>query len=403
MDVALVCTPPHLLKLEERFQFCGRICSENELVELIDCVLPVSHRVEQQGLGKPTFFELTTAMGMLYFARQTCDSVVMEVGLGGRLDSTNVCLPKLTLITSISLDHQAQLGSTIAEIAVEKAGIIKPRISVISTARHPDACKVIQATAQTCHSELLLLDRDFFVQWRPTRNLAIVDRSSDESAGVAEVTYSSTAESGEFIFGNAPWTLSVLGKHQADNLAGAITALNWLATRAHWSLDPAKTRQAIANSHVPGRLQVVGSQPICIIDTAHNPASVSAGLQAIQDHYGKIPLTVVFASSRDKEYRAMLQLILPQCAAIYCTAFLKNPRAVSPEDLVSAAREVAAELSSPANQITLGECNKLNEKIFLVDAPGSAWQAALAACPTNGLVLAIGSFFLAAELMEISR
>lgn len=391
-------TSPHLLKLEERFQFCGEMCSERELVELIDVVLPVSHRVEERGLGKPTFFELTTAMGMLYFARQNSDSVVLEVGLGGRLDSTNVCQPRLTLITSISLDHQAQLGSTIAEIAVEKSGIIKPSISVISTARHPDARQVIQAACDSTGSELLLINRDFFVQWQTTASL----NTRDFSTTVAEVNYSSMAACGEFIFGPAPWSLSVLGQHQADNLAGAITALNWLATRAKWSLDSTKTRKALANSRVPGRLQIIDDRPIQIIDTAHNPESVSAGLRAIRSHFGAAPLTIVFASSRDKDYREMLRLILPECRAVFCTAFLKNPRAVVPEDLVTTAREVAQEAIRQGDP-NAGSDICLKPKIEMFLAPELAWQAALADCVDGGIVLAIGSFFLAAELMELTR
>ncbi len=130
-------TSPHLLRLEERFQFNNQPCTSQQLVELVEETHAAADRLEAAGGGKATFFELTTAVAMLFFAKQKAQAVVLEVGLGGRLDSTNVCQPALCVITTIGLDHQAQLGNSIASIAGEKAGIIKLGIPVVSSARHP--------------------------------------------------------------------------------------------------------------------------------------------------------------------------------------------------------------------------------------------------------------------------
>lgn len=397
-------TSPHLLKVEERFQFDGRVCTPDQFVELVDIVMEAEAALDRRDFGRPTFFEITTAMGLLHFARSGADSVVLEVGLGGRLDSTNVCSPVLTIITSISLDHQAQLGSTIELIAGEKAGIIKPGIPVISTACHPDARRVIARVAEVNKSELLELDRDFQVQWTP-KNLApemgdsVMSSSQDPNRGptVAEVEYNRISRQPSFTLGSQPWPIRLLGRHQAKNLAGVITALNWLRTEANWNIDPSVTREALSQTQVPGRLQVVSNQPLKIIDTAHNPASVAAAVQALDDHFGSKPRVVVFASSRDKDYTNMLGQLISQSDHLICTAFQKNPRAVLPADLYAAATQVAARQNDSTNGNTK---DGRVAKIHIVENPHEAWKVAEQIGDANSLILSIGSFFLAAELLE---
>lgn len=388
-------TSPHLLRIEERFQMNGSICSEADFIALVNEVMPAAVALENSEWGSPTFFEITTAMGMLYFAQQAAECVVLEVGLGGRLDSTNVCSPLLTLITSISLDHQAQLGNTIREIAGEKAGIIKPGIPVISTALHPDAREVFEMVSQQNESPLLQLDRDFSYRWHATTaGSASAKGSLADSRAYAIVDYR-TSDPSNFDLGSDPWQLNLLGKHQAQNLSGAITALNWLATNTSWTIDPEITRQAIACARMTGRLQMVGNDPLRIVDTAHNPASVAAALEALRDHFGDVPKVIVFASSRDKDYRTMLEQLLPQCERLICTAFLKNPRAVAPHDLVAIARQVLAEQNLQRQSQPL----LVEDKVQMCEEPLKAWDEALRVCPQDGIVVSIGSFFLAAELL----
>jgi dihydrofolate synthase/folylpolyglutamate synthase len=405
-------TSPHLLKLEERFQCGGLQCSSEQLVALARQALDAALRIEARGMGRPTFFEVTTAMGMLYFAQQRADCVVLEVGLGGRLDSTNVCQPIVTVVTSISLDHQAQLGHTIAEIAGEKAGIIKPGVPCISTARHPDAREVLQRVAAQQDSPLLLLDRDFEVSWQALPSSAAGDlvaavamqpneRPSDHSlsklrAGddaVAQVEYQELSQCyPDSPFSHSTWQTRLLGRHHADNLAGTVAVVNWLRSVAGWNLDPLLSYQAIAASHPPARLQIIGRHPIRIIDAAHNPISILAALKAIDDHFGSCHRVVVFASSRDKDYAQMLKHILEHCDRLIVTAFQENPRAVAPGMLCDAA--VAVQCERGKNEQS-GACRIIE----IAETPALAWQRANAICPQNGLILAIGSFFLAAELM----
>lgn len=399
-------TSPHLLKVEERFQFDGQICSPAQLVELVEIVMEAEAALDRTDFGRPTFFEITTAMGLLHFARSGADSVVLEVGLGGRLDSTNVCSPVLTIITSISLDHQAQLGSTIELIACEKAGIIKPGIPVISTALHPDARQVIERVARANQSELLELERDFKVQWNPKMEPQEADelvvssgQTSKHAPCIAEVEYRSLSKHVSFELGSQPWPIRLLGRHQATNLAGVITALNWLRTKANWKIDPALTRDALSQTQVPGRLQIVSNQPLKLIDTAHNPASVAAAVQALNDHFGSKPRVVVFASSRDKDYGSMLGQLISQSDHLICTAFQKNPRAVLPADLYAAASQVATNLSDSNNGNSNNNACKV-AKIHVVDNPHEAWKAAEQIGGQDSLILSIGSFFLAAELLE---
>ena len=297
-----------LLRLEERIHCIGRDCTAAELVSLVDRMRHAADVLEAEGSGRPTFFELTTAMGMLRFAEVGCDYVVLEVGLGGRLDSTNVCQPAICAITSISLDHQAQLGDTIAKIAAEKAGIIKRSVPVISSARHPDARSVITSTAYDQDAKLYLIDRDFSVQWQPVpwdSTLLITGGSSlrghlGQQATVAtegkERLDLANASARAIIdyctslpdswLGNGQWQLPLLGRHQADNLACALTVLDVLAKA--WPQPPASLpdlQSAVLGLKVPARLQVVGTSPIQIIDTAHNTASITATMDALDVHF----------------------------------------------------------------------------------------------------------------------
>ncbi|MBX3421624.1 MAG: bifunctional folylpolyglutamate synthase/dihydrofolate synthase [Pirellulaceae bacterium] len=386
-------TSPHLVRLEERFRVNGNQCSPEELVGLTGQVIDAAHQLENAGWERPTFFELTTAMGMLYFAQQQVNCTVLEVGLGGRLDSTNVCQPILSVITSISLDHQTQLGETISQIAGEKAGIIKPRVPVISTARHPDARQIIERVAAAHESPLMLLERDFSVHWQATSFMP--PTSMENSSGpVAEVVYRTLTEGRSSPLANTKWRTRMLGRHQADNLAGAITALDWMLSDAGYHFEFDALRSGIASSHAPARLQIVGRSPLRLIDTAHNPVSIAAALQALDDHFPNQPRTIVFACSRDKDYRDMLRQILPNCQRLICTRFLENPRAVSPEQL----RQIAAEFYDQATNNSVNK-DQRRPTIEQADNPCAAWRRALQTAGQNGLIIAMGSFFLAAELM----
>ncbi len=376
-------TSPHLLKLEERIRFNGACCTEDELISLTEATRIAAQRLIRRSpnSGRPTFFELTTAMGMLHFSRRNADAAILEVGLGGRLDSTNVCLPKLTVITSISLDHQAQLGNTIGAIASEKAGIIKPRVPVVCTALHPDARQVIKQKAQELDAPLLMLGDDFSVDWSPNG----IDRAD---AIAAMVTFSSRSKRLQ-IADITQWPVRSLGRHQADNLAGAVAALCTLK-QAGWPLDMDQLRDSIANDRPSGRLEIIGTAPVQIVDTAHNPASIAAGLEALKTHFPDKRIVVVLSTSRDKDHAAMLEFLLPACSELVVTEFQGNPRALPVGELQAAADAARVAQSSRTD-------------IHAVATPVEAWKTAQQLAQPGDLIYATGSFFLAAEVLEIAK
>ena len=373
-------TSPHLRDLEERFQVAGVPASPSQMLEWTNIIMAAGQQVENAGYGCPTFFEMTTAIGFLHFAKSEVDWAVVEVGLGGRLDSTNVCEPELCVITSISLDHQLQLGSTITEIAGEKAGIIKPGIPVICNARDPDAQTVIESTARDSASTLHLVDRDFKVHWEPCLN-----RERTHDSVEARVVFHDLANSEA----SRPVTVEtrLLGRHQADNIGAALAALDVLRTK-ELQLPAEKVAEAIRNSQVPARLQVINSQPLQVVDTAHNPASIDAGFDALAAHFPGQPIITLFASSRDKDVEGMLKSLVKRSHRIVLTAYQENPRATATAELVEMATRL---INAREEQVS----------IEVAQTPSEAWQLAYEVQQKSAqqpILLVTGSFFLASEL-----
>lgn len=388
-------TSPHLFCLEERIRIDGQSCSGEELIELVDRMRWAAERLEAEGAGRATFFELTTAMGMLYFSLQKVDAAVLEVGLGGRLDSTNVCRPAMCVITSIGLDHQAQLGSTISEIASEKAGIIKPGIPIVCTSRHPDARAVVEQQARDNGSPLRLLSRDFHVHWQASTSRL---PSGTLHFPIAQVQYEPSYPSQ---LGTSQWDLSMLGKHQADNAGAALATMDWLLTLG-WRLSTQSFQAAIANTRLRARMEIVAQNPLQIIDAAHNPDSIDATLTTLEDHFPGRRKIMIFASSKDKDYRQMLGELMRRADAILLTEYHNSPRGLPLGDLFSAAEEVSAASANIHPRDSLVTPNVANTRQIPISAfpdPVQAWRAAVERAEAEDIVCATGSFFLAAELL----
>lgn len=414
-------TSPHLLRLEERIQVDGAACSPQELIALINLVRSAAAELEVGGEGRSTFFELTTAMGLLHFAQQKVQAVVLEVGLGGRLDSTNVCTPVVSIITSISLDHQAQLGNSLDAIAREKAGIIKPNVPVVCIARAPEARAAIADIAAGQQAPVQFIERDFHVTWQPqsiqpTEKL-ISDRNADsESLAIGAVVHYQLGPSGgwsaseEFYSANLDspklasqksaagtehdltglWQTCLLGRHQADNIAAVLTTLSILRQQG-WQLPRTALQRALAVAQPPARLKIISRQPLAIIDSAHNPASVAAGLAALNDHFPSRPVTVLFASSRDKDWGQMLEILADRASRLILTAYRENPRGLP-----------IAELRHRAEQLLTNSTKRSSDSLIIetIDTPAAAWAHACQTAPAGHLIYCTGSFFLAAEVMS---
>jgi dihydrofolate synthase/folylpolyglutamate synthase len=365
---------PHLHAVEERLAIDGAAATPNELVQLIELVRPHVEALdrdaarESAGHGS-TFFDITTAMALLHFRRRNVQAAVLEVGLGGRLDSTNVCQPVVSVITNISLDHTRQLGNTTAQIAREKAGIIKPGVPVISGVIEEEPRGVIREVAAACAAPLLELGRDFHFSYEPPRHL-------NREAHLGHINFRGACR-------RLPRSYSCLGigslgAHQAANAAIAVATLGELAAQG-WNIPEAALRRALAQVSCPARVEIVSRWPTIVRDAAHNVASISALVDTLNTSFDPTRRILIFATTQDKDYRGMLQLLLPAFDEILLTRYTNNPRGVPVDELDHAARELGCLPRRCAD-------------------PPSAFRLARELARPTDLICITGSFYLAAEL-----
>jgi dihydrofolate synthase / folylpolyglutamate synthase len=307
-------TSPHLDDWRERIQINRNLIPTDELAHVVDAFKPAVD--ESAHISE---FEVATALAFLYFRQQNCDIAVIEVGLGGRLDATNVVTPLVSVITNISLDHMQLLGDTIAEIAAEKAAIIKPGIPVVSAPQLPDARRVIEQKAAAMHSLLIQTDRSWTVI--PGRQSM---QGSQFSAGDGQRLES--------------YDLTLPGRFQIENAVVALAALAEVS-RAGLEVPLTAVRKGLANIVWPGRLETVSGRPLCVIDSAHTPYSVEQLVLALREVTGRSGFTVVFGCMADKDIDGMLRQLLPVTGHLIFT-HARNDRAASVELLDSRARSV---------------------------------------------------------------
>lgn len=372
-------TSPHLERLEERFCIDGVPCPGDEFASLVQQLRPIVAAMDTEAARRgppnfgPTYFELTTALALMHFAAHQCDAAVLEVGLGGRLDSTNVCQATVSVITSISYDHTKQLGNTLAEIAWEKAGIIKPGVPVVSGVTGHEPRLVIERVAAEHGSRLVQLCREFDFSYRPPFHLEaqpalgeIDFRRIDEPARVPSVAIG----------------ISLPGRHQASNAATALATLDELR-RLGWNLPEADVRRGLAELHWPARVEVVARRPCLVLDAAHNTASIEALLAVLDESFTARKRYLVFATTQEKDVGGMVRLLLPKFERVIFTRYTQNPRGVPIEELVRLA------------EVT--DCRNWQA----AEDPAAAWHAIQALQPTaDDLVCVTGSFFIAAQMRK---
>jgi dihydrofolate synthase / folylpolyglutamate synthase len=377
-------TSPHLDRLEERIMVDGRACSEAEFVALVEKVRPIVEQLDAKGRLQnpvepgPTYFETITAMAFVHFAAIRTDAAVVEVGLGGRLDSTNVCQPLISVITSISFDHTELLGTTLAAIAREKAGIIKPNVTVVSGVIEEEPSCVISEIAHQNQCQLIQLGIDFSYEYHPPREL---DRLAAQAYGTIDYENHSNGRMCHM----QGVELGLIGRHQAINASVALTVLNELSHRG-WKLQESVVRRGLANLKWPGRVEIVARRPTVVLDAAHNAASIQCLLNTLDESFEAPRRLLIFAATQGKDVRGMLQLLLPHFEAVILTQYWKNPRAVRVKEL----NELVAELSEIPR--------------FVCDDPAAAWHRARELATPDHLVCVTGSLFLTAEMRaEILR
>ncbi|MFO0843393.1 MAG: folylpolyglutamate synthase/dihydrofolate synthase family protein [Gemmataceae bacterium] len=351
-------TSPHLTRLEERFQVDGAPITPAELTQLLV-------EVRAAARATPTFFEIATAVGFLHFVRRRVDAAVLEVGLGGRLDSTNVCHPAICVITSISFDHTRILGDRLALIAREKAGIIKPGRPVISGAVAPEARAVIEQVCRERHAPLAELGRDFRHWATPGR----VSRTEFVRPRVRVVTTHRAWPEFE---------LNLLGEHQAANAAVAVACVERLNALG-WHVPDEAVARGLAGVRWPARMEVMSRAPMVVLDCAHNVASAEALVETLAQSFPAGRRTLVFAGSGDKDIAGMFRVLGPHFSRAVLTQYAINTRAV-PADQLRALW--VATCSAPAEACP--------------DAAEALGRALRPARPED-LVCVTGSVFLAGE------
>jgi dihydrofolate synthase/folylpolyglutamate synthase len=381
-------TSPHLERIEERMRIGGAPCPAEAFCELAATLQPAVEQVDREEFSggdvqtTATFFEITTAMAFLHFARLKVDVAVLEVGLGGRLDSTNLCVPEVTIITSISFDHMRQLGHTLAAIASEKAGIVKPGVPVISGVVAGEPRQVIAERAQALAVPLFQrgMHYDFATleaAW-PTESFDYREPAVDPSYRLDGVK------------------LAMLGRHQAANASAAICAVQRLRERG-WQIGDGAVRGGLAAARTPARIELIAGNPPVILDVAHNPASIEALLAVLRERFsdraGIGRRILVFASSMDKDHAAMLRRLVPDFDAIVLTRYVDNPRAMDPEGLLAEAVAVQQRLAPESRRAALDT----------TATPAAAWDRARQLAGPSDLIVCTGSFFLAAELQPLVR
>ncbi|TWT96432.1 bifunctional folylpolyglutamate synthase/dihydrofolate synthase [Neorhodopirellula pilleata] len=360
-------TSPHLVRLEERFRVDGEPASEDQMVDLINAVKPIVDAMADEPIGGPSFFELTTALAIEHFHRGDCEFWVLETGLGGRLDSTNVFQSDVTVITSIGLDHQHVLGDTIDKIAKEKAGIFKANVPAISGVTRPLARDVIRQHAEQMNVPLLEIDRDFQADEVPTEET--------DWGGAFSL---SNALSGKT---HGPVRLGLEGQHQIRNAALAMTAIDRLGVPlSNAMLSRLATLQIDARLE---RFQLTCGTTV-ILDAAHNPDSIAVLVETVTRRFPDRPVVGVFGTSADKDAGAMLRQLQSCFDEIILTRYHRNPRFVPTKELSRLAAQ-AGGLPYRVDDDPLHACETAIEKLT-------------SAGDRRGVVVVCGSFFLAAEL-----
>lgn len=357
-------TSPHLTDVRERVQVDGEPITQAELAARMTELAPAVAAMDADGFPPPTFFEIGTALGFLHFAYRRCDLAVVEVGLGGRFDSTNVCRPLVSVVTSVGLDHTAQLGHTAEAIAEQKAGIIKPHVPVVSGVIEPGPRAVVRQVAADVTAPLWERDQDFRFDYQPA-----------DAGGRPAVTI--TTPRGRY----GPTPLGLLGEHQAHNAALAVATADRLRD-AGFHVPPAAVAVGLAGVRWPGRVEVVSMSPVVVLDTAHNVPSATALVRTLAESFPEARhKSVVFAVSNDKPVADILHILAGYFDRFHLTRYGTNPRCVPPED---AARSLTTVVPSA---------------VFSTHPTAAeAWEAARSAAGPDDLVCITGSVFLAGEL-----
>lgn len=357
-------TSPHLLDYVERIQLDGQPVSRAELVDLVQEVKSFVSRIPRL-----TTFEITTAIGLNYFAHREADAAVIEVGLGGRLDATNIVTPRVSIITSLSYDHMAVLGNTLAQIAGEKAGIIKPGVPVVSAPQVDEARLVLEQVAAQRNSPFTLVGRD----------LAFMAGGYSLEGQSLSVTIPRNSSCGEK---SVILRIPLLGDHQVTNAATAYAGL----IASGLAICDEDIRAGFERVHWPCRFEIVRQEPPVVLDSAHNQDSFEKLARTLEKYFPGRAVLLIFGSSEDKDMLGMLKTLKGKARLVLATRS-EHPRATDPEKIAETAGslgipcEVQATVASAlARALSLadqgGELILSAGSVFVTAGVKAAWQEA---------------------------
>ena len=345
-------TSPYIIKFHERMQVNGEMISDEELCAITEYIRPLAESMTES----PTEFELVTCIAMEYFVRRGCQIVVMEVGMGGELDSTNViAAPEASVICNIGLDHTEVLGDTLEKIASAKAGIIKPGCPAVIYRAAPSVEAVFEEKCRAVGSELHKADFD-----------AICLHTHDLTGQV-------------FDFGRfQALHLPLLGEHQLKNAAVVLTTADVLKARG-WAITDENIRQGLATVRWPGRFELLRKDPLFIVDGGHNPQCIEALVQNIRQYLAGRPLTVLTGVLADKDYHCMYADVARQFAARFVTVTPPNPRALDAQALAEYLRQ-------------------FGKPVTACDSVDAGVREAIRQAGPDGVVLAYGSLYMVGDI-----
>ncbi|HET7212390.1 MAG TPA: folylpolyglutamate synthase/dihydrofolate synthase family protein [Terriglobia bacterium] len=356
-------TSPHLIRVNERVRINGQDLGDDEFATAFTAVHnAVEKLVEAQVLPcRPSFFEYLTAVAFQHFACAAVDFAVLEVGMGGRLDATNVTDASVAVITNVDLDHQEFLGETRAAIAAEKAGVIKPGRTVVSGCEHPEAREVVRKKCREAGVELIETGGS-----AAARNVFQLD---------GRYGFDLQTDGGEL----RGITLQMPGRFQVKNAVMAATAAGQLC-RAGFRIPPETVREGLQAACWPGRLEIIRQRPLILLDGAHNPAAAREVAEFIESHLKGRTLRLVYASMRDKAIAEISGILFPLADAVYLTR-PRLDRAATPEAILESAK------GAPCETITEPD-------------PVRALERAVDASLPEDVILVAGSLFLVGAIKQ---
>ena len=355
-------TSPHLIRPNERIRLNDEIISDAEFAEMHARVEQAANALARSGelQSHPSFFEMLTAMAFEYFASVGVDIVVLEVGMGGRLDATNIAEPLLSVITDVALDHMEWLGDTIGKIAYEKAGIIHSNGVLVTLPQHPEANEMIGRVAMERNARGVSA-----AQYVPP-----VSPGADRAGDSLTRTHYPLTVIGEQITVDSP----LVGRHQLRNIALAIAAAEELNKSFGFEISARDIERGIRETNWQGRFQVIPGEPTVILDVAHNPAGAWALRSTVSEYCEGRTLTLVFGAMRDKAIEEMAQILFPIADQVIATK-VENPRAAAPEDIAAQAHSIGVE-------------------VVVEPDLGKALALAKSKTPANGVIVITGSVYL---------